>query len=280
MRANANVVPYELEHILLKADYDNILKILENMALVMERCPSAFSSLKEEDLRMHFLVQLNGLFAGNATGETFNYSGKTDILIRVGGRNIFIGECKFWAGPRKFAETIDQLLGYSSWRDTKTALLIFNKKKNFTRVLKEISSTIKRHPNLKRILGRRSETSFQYVFRHKNDNNRELLMTVLAFDVPYEEQSKRRGCYIATAVYGDYDAPQVLTLRRFRDEVLMKSKAGQIFVAYYYKYSPRLAEKLKDQKRINRFVRFILDGVVGFIEKIKNYDSHKERDTI
>ncbi|MFM9616172.1 hypothetical protein ACKI18_46870, partial [Streptomyces niveiscabiei] len=62
---------------------------------MMERSPTAFKTMGEEDLRQHFLVQLNGQFDGAATGETFNYEGKTDILLRVAGRNIFIAECKF-----------------------------------------------------------------------------------------------------------------------------------------------------------------------------------------
>src|SRR5260370_4966399 len=52
----------------------------------------------EEDLRTHFLVQLNGVYEGQATGETFNFEGKTDILIRADGGNIFIAERKFWSG--------------------------------------------------------------------------------------------------------------------------------------------------------------------------------------
>jgi hypothetical protein len=74
-------------------------------------------------------------------------------------------------------------------------------------------------------------------------------------------------CYIATAVYGSYDAPEVLTLRRFRDEVLLKSPAGRKFVAFYYKHSPRYAEKLKDRRRVNRVVKFFLDRFVKLIEK-------------
>ncbi|MFR9028073.1 MAG: DUF2726 domain-containing protein [Clostridium sp.] len=35
-------------------------------------------------------------------------------------------------------------------------------------------------------------------------------------------EKKRRGCYIATAVYGSYDCPQVWVLRRFRDQILEK----------------------------------------------------------
>lgn len=42
------------------------------------------------------------------------------------------------------------------------------------------------------------------------------------------------SCFIATAVYGDRNAPQVQTLREFRDEVLTRSKAGRAFIDFYY----------------------------------------------
>jgi hypothetical protein len=63
----------------------------------------------------------NGVFKGQATGETFNFQGKTDILIRVEGKNVFIAECKFWKGEKALLATLDQLLSYLSWRDTKAA---------------------------------------------------------------------------------------------------------------------------------------------------------------
>ncbi|MDR1623222.1 MAG: hypothetical protein LBS00_12720 [Synergistaceae bacterium] len=129
----ASTAPFQPEPVLSNDDYHHILKILTDMTLVMERTPSAFTSLDEEAIRTFFLVLLNGHYEGNATGETFNCSGKTDILIRDNGKNIFIAECKFWGGPKLFKETIDQLLGYTSWRDTKTAILLFNKNKDFSK---------------------------------------------------------------------------------------------------------------------------------------------------
>jgi hypothetical protein len=140
--------------------------------------------MDEEALRSHFLVQLNGHYEGQATGETFNYQGKTDILIRSEGRNIFVAECKFWGGPKKLTETIDQLLGYSCWRDTKVAVILFNRNKDFSKVLEAIPAAVKAHPNRKRDLGPISETNFRYVFAHRDDRNREMVLTVLAFDVP------------------------------------------------------------------------------------------------
>ena len=108
-------------------------------------------------------------------GETFNFEGKTDILIRSEGKNIFIAECKFWKGPKKLTETIDQLLGYSSWRDTKVAVIVFNRNKDFTNVLASIDETTKQHSNFKRKLGKQSETSLRYLFAHRDDPNREMV---------------------------------------------------------------------------------------------------------
>lgn len=180
----ASTRPYAPEPVLSDSDYEHILSVIQNMAHVMERSPSAFVSMDEESLRSHFLVQLNGHYEGQATGETFNYQGKTDILIRSQGKNVFVGECKFWGGPKKLSETLDQLLSYSCWRDTKVAVIIFNRNKDFSSVLKTISDTVKTHPNCKRDLGARSETNFRYAFAHRDDPNRELTLTVLAFDVP------------------------------------------------------------------------------------------------
>lgn len=70
------------------------------------------------------------------------------------------------------------------------------------------------------------------------------------------------GCYIATAVYGDYDAPQVLTLRRFRDDVLMESVLGRAFVRVYYKLSPPVAARLGEDSPVTRCVRRVLDWIV------------------
>ena len=180
----ASSAPYKPEPVLNFDDYEHILNVLDNMAHVMERSPSAFHRMDEEALRTHFLVQLNGHYEGQATGETFNCQGKTDILVRSGDKNIFIGECKFWGGPKKLSETIDQLLGYTAWRDTKTAVVIFNRNREFSRVLAAIPETVKQHPNFKREIAGAIETRFRYCFSHKDDANRELVLTVLAFDVP------------------------------------------------------------------------------------------------
>jgi len=102
----------------------------------MERSPRTFSRLHEEEIRDFFLIILNSHYEGQATGETF--SGKTDILIRSEGRNVFIAECKIWKGSKSLTSAIDQILEYSNWRDTKTAVLLFNKSGKLSRILEKV----------------------------------------------------------------------------------------------------------------------------------------------
>ena len=180
----ASTAPYKPEPVLSADDYEHILSVMTNMALVMERSPSAFAAMDEEALRSHFLVQLNGHYEGQASGETFNYEGKTDILIRAEGKNIFIAECKYWRGAKAFGEAIDQLLRYVCWRDTKTAIVIFNQNKDFSQVIETIPGAVKAHPNFKRAVDDNGEGRSRYVLVHRDDRNREMILTVLAFDVP------------------------------------------------------------------------------------------------
>ena len=181
---SASTKPYTPEPELEMENYEHILSVTSSMVNVMEQSPRAFRGMNEEDLRQHFLVQLNGHYEGQATGETFNFEGKTDILIRVDGRNIFISECKFWTGSTALTATIDQLLRYTCWRDTKTAILVFNRNKNLTAVLKSIPEAVKGHIHFKRECSHDSETGFRYIFGNPNDGNREIVLTILVFDVP------------------------------------------------------------------------------------------------
>lgn len=164
--------------------YEHILRVVSMGAVMMERSPDAFRTMDEEAIRTVLLVLLNSHFEGQATGETFNRSGKTDILVRSQDRNIFIGECKLWGRARVLTDTIDQVLGYAVWRDTKVAVVVFNRNRDFTRVLDQVQPTVQAHPNCKAFVSRPSETQFRFVFRHRDDPNREMTLTVLLFDVP------------------------------------------------------------------------------------------------
>lgn len=174
------------EPVLSDEMYRAILDTLKQMSLVMERSPHAYATMDEETLRFQFLVPLNANFEGEARAEVFNYTGKTDILITVKGQNIFIAECKFWKGPKALSETVDQILGYLAWRDTKCAILLFNRNKSFSAVLNQVQPTIEGHPHFVSFDGTRDETEMSFTFKRPDDPARKLKLTVLAFDIPAE----------------------------------------------------------------------------------------------
>jgi hypothetical protein len=165
-------------------EYNRILRILANMARTMELTPRSFHALNEEDLRTFFLVYLNAEYGGQATGETFNGAGKTDLLIRANGTNLLVAECKFWHGEKSLLAAIDQLLAYLTWRDTKAALLIFYRGDGFSAVLKTIAEATPRHKSWKGTMEMLDETTFQCEFVHPGDNARTIILSLLAFTVP------------------------------------------------------------------------------------------------
>ncbi|MDA0792101.1 MAG: thrombospondin type 3 repeat-containing protein, partial [Proteobacteria bacterium] len=74
------------------------------------------------------------------------------------------------------------------------------------------------------------------------------------------------GCFIATAAHGSYLAPQVVTLRRFRDEQLLTNQPGRHFVALYYRWSPPVAETIADYPVLRAMVRAMLLPLVLMVE--------------
>jgi hypothetical protein len=176
------------EPTLADTEYENILGIVSLMARVIECSPKVLATLDEEALRTLFLVQLNAQYEGRATGETFNSTGKTDILIQAedGGLrgHIFVAECKFWHGPKTLSDAIDQLLGYITWRDTKTAIIVFNRNKDFSAMLATVRETAMQHPNFDKEEASPRETEFRFVFHRSNDPSRHFKLAVLVFDMP------------------------------------------------------------------------------------------------
>jgi hypothetical protein len=169
---------------LVQQAYEEILKTIRSMAHGIERSPATFQGMKEPDIRMVLLIGLNAVYEGQATGETFNGKGKTDILIRVGDINIFIAECLVWGGEEDLVKKLHQLLGYVNWRDSKTALVVFNKNKNLTAVVATMRATLESQPQCVRKLDYDDETGARFLFRRLDDPDKLFQLTCLVFDVP------------------------------------------------------------------------------------------------
>ncbi len=183
-RPTASAEPYKPEPTLDEAEYEHILKVMRSMSLVIERNPRSFAGLDEEAIRDHFLLQVNGHYRGGATGETFNASGKTDILIREGDRNVFIAECKFWRGAKSFSAAIDQFLQYLTWRDSKCALLIFNRNQDSTAVRTKMHEMVTERAEYRRTVKTEPDGDSRYIFVKESDPEREVIITTQLYDVP------------------------------------------------------------------------------------------------
>jgi hypothetical protein len=164
--------------------FEHILHFIRHQGRTFERTPATFSVHGEEDLRNIILAQLNGHFEGAAVGESFRGKGKTDILIEEGSRAAFVGECKVWTGPAGLSDAIDQLLGYLTWRDSKSALLMFNtKNKEFSKILESMPLTIRAHPLFVKDLQNPGGGEWRVEMRSKEDAGRRVAVHCFVFDI-------------------------------------------------------------------------------------------------
>src|SRR5438105_501646 len=113
-----------------EAEYESIIGALRRALGSMEEAPKSYESQGEEALRHVLLTALNAAFASSTTAESFRGKGKTDLLVRIGGRVVYVGECKIWSGPAALHEALDQLLGYGTWRDSGLGLVLFVRSKH------------------------------------------------------------------------------------------------------------------------------------------------------
>ena len=74
------------------------------------------------------------------------------------------------------------------------------------------------------------------------------------------------GCYVATAVYGSYDCPQVWTLRRYRDETLAKTWYGRAFIRTYYAISPTIVKSFGHTQGFQKLWKGRLDNMVAKLQ--------------
>ena len=70
------------------------------------------------------------------------------------------------------------------------------------------------------------------------------------------------GCYVATAVYGSYDCPEVWTLRRFRDYTLAENLYGRAFIRTYYAISPAIVKWFGNTTWFKNMWKPVLDCMV------------------
>lgn len=66
------------------------------------------------------------------------------------------------------------------------------------------------------------------------------------------------GCFVATAAYGDRLHPDVVDLRRFRDKVLVRHRAGHALIGAYRVVGPRMACIVSHDRASGRAARALI----------------------
>lgn len=88
--------------------------------------------------------------------------------------------------------------------------------------------------------------------------------------------NSKQGCYVATAVYGSYDCPEVWLLRRYRDYYLDKNIFGRLFIKIYYVISPTLVKWFGKSNWFKKIIKPILEMKIKKLRELgysdKEYD--------
>jgi hypothetical protein len=80
------------------------------------------------------------------------------------------------------------------------------------------------------------------------------------------------GCFIATATFGNYNSPEVIFLREWRDKILMESIIGRLFIQSYYKVSPFIAPIISKNNNLKKISKFLL---IKFIHSLPGLNEFK-----
>ena len=83
-------------------------------------------------------------------------------------------------------------------------------------------------------------------------------------------KSPSSSCFIATAAFGSPLYPEVNDLRVWRDNSLLKTPSGRLFVSTYYRVSPPIAKLVTKHEILRNLVRKFIKLILRFIVRAKN----------
>jgi hypothetical protein len=98
--------------------------------------------------------------------------------------------------------------------------------------------------------------------KDKEDGDVETALTLLV------KSAVEGRCFIATASYGTQDNENLVPLRAFRDNILMKTPPGRVFVDAYYSSSPPIAAEVGKNEVLRQAVRWLLVTPASFLAKV------------
>lgn len=170
----------------LTVETSTILSAIFNMGLNFARYPQHYSSQGEENLRSTIAVALSSIPGIDATAETLNRAGKTDIRVTdlYTKQTRLIAECKIWSGGSDAYKAINQLLGYITTYDANSCLIFFVKNKEFLKVVDNVAAFIPSHNNhIQTFLDEQTGWK-KYMFSKLDDRMSYFNLDVMLFHIP------------------------------------------------------------------------------------------------
>ncbi|MFG3715565.1 hypothetical protein [Micromonospora sp. NPDC047730] len=126
---------------------EQVIAYLTVFAASMSSAPGIWAALAEETIRTAIVTGLNAANLGRATAETLNGRGKTDILVQLGDDTKLIIELKYWSGRKDFAQALQQLLSYTTWRDTNIVIMPLITIQGVTTAIQEAATEVQKLSN-------------------------------------------------------------------------------------------------------------------------------------
>ena len=109
--------------------------------------------------------------------------------------------------------------------------------------------------------------------------------TVVVQEVLPEEGSENGGgCLIATATYGSELAPQVQQLREIRDNKLLATESGTLFIQgfndFYYSFSPGIADYARENPVFRDTIKLAITPMISTLSILNHVDLNSESEVL
>ena len=107
---------------------------------------------------------------------------------------------------------------------------------------------------------------------------------VVSFSITIAEGSDGGGCLIATATFGSELSPQVQQLRELRDNVVLNTESGKLFMTsfneFYYSFSPVIADYERENSFFRDTVKIALTPLLTSLSVLSYIDIDSEEEML
>jgi len=107
----------------------------------------------------------------------------------------------------------------------------------------------------------------EIIKRNSGKSDFDNVITINLTSTKQKSKKQQSGCFVATTVYGNYNHPNVLLLRKFRDKYLLRKKIGRIFISLYYHFGFIFSSLIENKVGIKKLIMNLLDNFIKVLNK-------------